>query len=72
MKGLIAVRKYYYNSVDVMDILGCGRARALKVIKQLNVELDKKGYIVENYKIPIKYFQERMGIETPEVESGRS
>lgn len=34
----------YYGVADVMVILGCGRTKAQDVIRQMNDELESKGY----------------------------
>ncbi len=34
----------YYGVTDVMVILGCGRTKAQDVIRQMNDELESKGY----------------------------
>lgn len=42
----------YYTAQDVMEILGVSRAKAYKVVKELNEELAEKGYIVTAGKVP--------------------
>ena len=44
---------------DVMQILGISRSTAYKLMKQINSELEKKGYIVIRGKVSRKYFEER-------------
>ena len=36
----------YYTANEVMEILGVSRAKAYKVVRELNEELAAKGYIV--------------------------
>ena len=50
----------YYTAQEVMDILGVSRAKAYKVVKELNEELAAKGYIVTAGKIPKKFLSERL------------
>ena len=43
---------------DVMQILGISRSAAYKLMRQINSELEKKGYIVIRGKVSRKYFEE--------------
>lgn len=45
---------------DVMQILGISRSVAYKLMRQINSELEKKGYIVIRGKVSRKYFEERI------------
>ena len=45
---------------DVMQILGISRSAAYKLMRQMNSELEKKGYIVIRGKVSRKYFEERI------------
>lgn len=45
---------------DVMQILGGSRSAAYKLMRQINSELEKKGYIVIRGKVSRKYFEERI------------
>lgn len=45
---------------DVMQILGISRSAAYKLMRQINSELEKKGYIVIRGKVSRKYFGERI------------
>ena len=45
---------------DVMQILGVSRSAAYKLMRQINSELEKKGYIVIRGKVSRKYFEERI------------
>ena len=45
---------------DVMQILGISRSAAYKLMRQINSELEKKGYIVIRGKESRKYFEERI------------
>ena len=48
----------YYTANDVMEMLGISRGHAYKIVKQLNVELADKGFIVIAGSVPKKYFAE--------------
>lgn len=45
---------------EVMQILGISRSAAYKLMRQINSELEKKGYIVIRGKVSRKYFEERI------------
>ena len=45
---------------DVMQILGISRSAAYKLMRQINSELEKKGYIVMRGKVSRKYFEDRI------------
>ena len=49
----------YYTANDIQEILDISRAKAYRIIKELNQELRSKGYIVMAGKIPKKYFAEK-------------
>ena len=50
----------YYTAQEVMEILGVSRAKAYKIVKELNEELAAKGYIVTAGKVPKKFLAERL------------
>ncbi|WP_051910430.1 MerR family transcriptional regulator [Carnobacterium pleistocenium] len=50
----------FYAAEDVAEILGVSKAKAYKVIKELNTELSKNGKIVIAGKISRKYFEEKV------------
>lgn len=49
----------YYTAQEVEEMLGVSRAKAYKVIKELNEELEAKGYLVTAGKVPKKYLAEK-------------
>jgi predicted transcriptional regulator len=44
---------------DVMQILGISKSAAYKIMRQMNDELLKKGYVIIRGKVSRKYFEER-------------
>ncbi len=44
---------------DVMELLGVSESKAYGYIRQMNIELEKKGYITVRGKVPAAYFKER-------------
>ena len=53
------MERTYYTASDVEEILGVSQAQAYRIIKQLNEELEAKGYLTTRGKVSIKYFKER-------------
>lgn len=52
--------KNFYNSKEVMEILGTGHIRTAQLrIKAMNDELTTKGYWTEPGKVPISFFHEK-------------
>lgn len=50
----------YYTVKDVMVILGCKQTKAQDIIRQLNKEMEEKGYMkYPKGKVSKKYFNER-------------
>ncbi len=49
----------YYTAQEVMELLGVSRAKAYKIVKDLNDELAAQGYIVTAGKVPKKYLAEK-------------
>ena len=49
----------YYGVTDVMVILGCGRTKAQDVIRQMNDELNEKGYLTVAGRVSRQYYEER-------------
>ena len=49
----------YYSAMDVASMIGVSRGQAYKIIKALNEELSKKGYLVVSGKISRRYFSDR-------------
>lgn len=52
-------QKLFYNAMEVADMLDVSRAKAYQIIKALNVELEERGYIVIQGKVPKKFFAEK-------------
>ena len=49
----------YYDVRDVMEILEYGKGKAYSVIKELNTELQSKGYMIRPGLIAKSYFDKR-------------
>ena len=50
----------FLTAADVASVMGVSRSTAYRVVKQLNAELDAKGFITMPGKISKKYFAERI------------
>ena len=48
--------KLYYTASEVAEMVGVGRTSAYAIIKKLNQELAKAGYLVVDGKLPKEYF----------------
>ena len=48
----------YYTAVDLQKMLGISKGKSYQIIKNLNEELRKDGYIVIAGKIPKVFFNE--------------
>lgn len=46
----------YYTALDVQELLGVSKGKAYQIIKILNEELKKGGYIVIAGKVPKAFF----------------
>lgn len=51
--------KNYYVAIDVMEKLGIGQSTAYRLIKEMNKELEEKGFLTVRGKISKRYFHER-------------
>lgn len=47
------------NKEEVQDILRCSQSVAYRVIRDLNEELNKKGYYTISGKVSLRYLNER-------------
>ena len=52
-------KKKYINAQELSDMLGISISRAYRVIRQLNEELEAKGFLVIAGRVPMKYFEQR-------------
>lgn len=53
------MQSLYYTAKDVQEMLGVSKSKSYQIIKSLNVELAKQGYIVTAGKIPKKFLAEK-------------
>lgn len=55
----MAEGKRFLSVADVSEIMECSKSQAYKIIRQLNDELNEKGFVTLSGKINSKYFYER-------------
>lgn len=53
------MKKEYIDAKELSQLLGISKSRAYRIIRQLNDELDEKGFIVIAGRVPTKYFEQR-------------
>lgn len=53
------MKKQYVTATELMETLGVSKGKAYKIIRDLNEELAKQGYIKIAGKCPRKYFEEK-------------
>ena len=53
------VEKNYYDVDDVAQAMGISKSYAYKVVRQLNAELVKMGYLTVSGRVNRQYFLER-------------
>lgn len=58
-KGGRALKRVYYTAQEITELIGCSPSKAYSIIRKLNAELEKGGYIVVRGKVPIAYFNEK-------------
>ena len=53
------IEKLYYTAEEVAEMVGVGRTASYGIIKKMNEELEKGGYLVVGGKIPKEFFDEK-------------
>ena len=53
------MEKLYYTADEVAVMVGVGRTTAYGIVKKLNKELEKDGFLVIGGKLPKEYFDKR-------------
>lgn len=51
--------KIYITANELSEMLGVSAGHAYKIIRRMNHELEKEGYIVIAGKVPKRYFEKR-------------
>lgn len=50
--------KLFLTAEEVAEACGCSKQKAYLIIRQANAELRKQGFLVQQGKLPRKYFYE--------------
>lgn len=66
MKGNTAAESVFIGQQEICEIVGCSKSRAYKYIRQMNEELEKKGYLTFPGRVPRRYFMERFALADKE------
>ena len=53
----------FYGPTDIMGILDVAKPTAYKIMRTLNEELEKEGYLVMKGRVSAKHFNRRYGLE---------
>lgn len=56
---MAAENKIYITAAELAGLLGISISASYKLIKQLNAELEKEGYLVFPGKVSRRYFEKR-------------
>lgn len=51
--------KLYYNVTDIAAMLGISMGKSYKILREMNAELSKKGFLTIAGKVPVAYFREK-------------
>lgn len=51
--------KIYYNAEEVAAMLGVSIGKSYKILREMNKDLDSKGFLTIAGKIPVEYFKEK-------------
>lgn len=51
--------KLYYNATDIAVMLGISMGKSYKILREMNEELSKKGFLTIAGKVPVAYFREK-------------
>lgn len=51
--------KQVYTAKDISEILGVSESKSYQYIRQMNSELEEKGFLICRGRVPVAYFQER-------------
>lgn len=55
--------KYFLTADDICEILGIGKQKAYKIIREINNELKAQGYMIVQGRVNKKRFFEKVGIK---------
>lgn len=53
------MNRQFYGAKDLAQVLGVSESKAYRYIRQMNEELEERGYLTVRGKVPIAYVQDR-------------
>nr|DAP99750.1 MAG TPA: purine repressor [Caudoviricetes sp.] len=56
------MKKIFYRAKDIKEILGICENKAYQIIRDLNEELREKGFLTQQGRVNVEYFNERFNI----------
>lgn len=59
--------KIYYSATDIATMLGASMGKAYKILREMNKDLENKGFLTIAGKIPVEYFKQKWYGGTKEV-----
>ncbi len=55
----MATEKIYFTAAEVAEMLGVSSGKAYGILRKMNEDLRKRGYLTVSGKIPVEYFKEK-------------
>lgn len=62
MDNIEVLKPQFLNADDVSQIMSISKSKAYKIIKSINEDLRKQGFITVSGKVSQRYFYERVAI----------
>ena len=53
------MKSVFYSAQEVAELIGCKHTKAYEIIRKMNADLEKGGYVVMRGRVPIAYFNEK-------------
>lgn len=53
------MKSVFYSAQEVAELIGCSPSKAYEIIRGMNEDLKKGGYVVMRGRVPIAYFNEK-------------
>ncbi len=53
------MKSVFYSAQEVAELIGCSSSKAYEIIRKMNADLEKGGYVVMRGRVPIAYFNEK-------------
>ncbi|MGN1401621.1 MAG: ICEBs1 excisionase [Bacillus sp. (in: firmicutes)] len=67
------MKTQFVTAKEVSEVLGISRSKAYQIVREMNNELKREGYITVAGKCPVRYFEKKFyGFEVEETVENRS